>query len=145
MLDCWLLVVGTCGCTATGGLSEPGQGLCRGPWRWTVPLLLCSWIYWRSQRPAISVNETFSEEMFGMATSTTGRRLCPKCKHRCVRRRPRELKIELPPDGDKFRGTTWRIKSNQIYLTTQKKQNKQTDENEKITAKCMKKNSKTTC
>jgi len=29
-------------------------------------------------------------------------------------------------------------------LTTQKKQNKQTDENEKITAKCMKKNSKTT-
>jgi len=34
------------------------------------------------------------------------------------------------------------IKSNQIYLTTQKKQNKQTYE--KITAKCMKKNSKTT-
>ena len=30
-------------------------------------------------------------------------------------------------------------------MTTQKKQNKQTGENEKITAKCMKKNSKTTC
>ena len=30
-------------CTAASGISEPGHGLLRGPWRCTVPLLLCNW------------------------------------------------------------------------------------------------------
>jgi len=41
--DCWWVAAGICGLTVAGGLSDPGHGLCRGPWRWTVPLLLCSW------------------------------------------------------------------------------------------------------
>ena len=29
-------------CDVNGGLYEPGHGLSRGPWRWTVPSFRCS-------------------------------------------------------------------------------------------------------